>query len=257
MSINIMSLPIDVLEKCFCKSNINKFIQNEVFNKNIKKFLIDMIKDNTFNNKIIKISILQDLDFDFLDDEYEKNFEYLFSLIDTMDLSKINNILNKYKSNDIWNNSSYYCLSHTNYVNLFYADINYDISMLRNTEYIKNIFTKFINYAEELFLFNHYDNMIYETSNNYDLIDELINQFIESFNLDFENFITNYGIKNLFNDFYDIDIDDLQDDFGLEIIICRVFKHYIKCHLEDIYDEETQIINIIYYKNYIYKTLFK
>ena len=65
MSINITSLPIDILNKFFCKSCINKFIQNEVFNKNIKKFLIDMIKDNTFNNKIIKISILQDFDEEF------------------------------------------------------------------------------------------------------------------------------------------------------------------------------------------------
>ena len=101
-------------------TSINKFIQNEVFNKNIKNYLLNLIKDNTFNNKIIKISILQDFDedIDFLD-ECGNKFEYLFKLIDIMDLSKINNILNKYKKNDIWNNSSYYCLSHTNYVNLF------------------------------------------------------------------------------------------------------------------------------------------
>ena len=255
MSINITSLPIDILNKFLCKSCINKSIQNEVFNKNIKKFLIDMIKDNTFNNKIIKISILQDLDEDYYFND--EKFEYLFSLIDIINLSKINNILNKYTKNDIWNNASYYCLSHNNYETLFYEDINYD-TMLRNKKYIKNIFTKFINYAENKFLSDHYNNnYIYETS--YDLIDELIYQFIFSINLDFEEFIFNYGFKNLFYDFEDIediDIEYLQCDDGLEIIIHRIFKKYLKCNLEEFYDYKIQFIDLINYKNYIYNKLY-
>ena len=257
MSINITSLPIDILNNFLCKSCINKFIQNEVFNKNIKKFLIDMIKDNTFNNKIIKISILQDFDeeFNYVYFNDEKTFEYLFSLIEKMDLLSINNILNKYTKNDIWNNSSYYCLSHNNYGTLFYEDINYDTYMFRNPEYIKNIFKNFINYAENTFLSSNYnDNYIYETS--YDLIDELIYKFIFSINLDFEKFIFNYGFKNLFYDFDGIDIEYLQCDDGLEIIIHRILKEYLKCNLEEFYDYKTQFIGVINYKNYIYNKLY-
>lgn len=255
--INIMSLPIDVLEKCLCKSSINKFIQNEVFNKNIKNFLLNMIKDNTFNNKLIKISILQDLNDYCFEDAYtdNENLEWLFILINKMNLSTINNILNKYTKNDIWHNNVYYCMNNRDYLNLYYEDFIYDDSNLRNTEYIKKIFKNFINYAENKFLSIHYNEpCIYE--NQYDLIDELISNYI--FNLDYEEFIFNYGITNVFNDFddeFDI-IDYLKDEDGLESIVFRIFKEYIKSNLNEFYDYN-QFIEIINYKNYLYNKLYK
>lgn len=256
--INIMSLPIDVLEKCLCKSSINKFIQNEVFNKNIKKFLLNMIKDNTFNNKLIKISILQDLNDYCFEDAYtdDENLELLFMLINKMDLSEINNILNKYTKNDIWHNNVYYCMDNRYYLNLYYEDVNYYDSTLRNKEYIERVFKKFIKYAENEFLSIHYNEpCIYE--NRYDFIDELIINFL-SINLDYEEFIFNYGITNVFNDFddeFDI-IDYLKDEDGLQSIVFRIFKEYIKSNLNEFYDYD-QFIEVINYKNYLYKKLYK
>ena len=87
--------------------------------KYIKNYLLNMIKDNTFNNKIIKISILKDLNkkFDKYSEDNPELYTYncddcdeiIFKIINKCKLSTINKILNKYKS-DIWTNNNYFCL---------------------------------------------------------------------------------------------------------------------------------------------------
>ena len=142
-------------------TSINKFIQNEVFNKNIKNYLLNLIKDNTFNNKIIKISILKDLNkkFDKYSEDNPELYTYncddcdeiLFKIINKCKLSTINKILNKYKS-DIWTNNNYFCLVKSDFTHLFGYDA-YDAYVSDRNR--KKLFKKFLKYAETTFLNNY------------------------------------------------------------------------------------------------------
>ena len=69
-------------------------------------------------------------------------------------------------------------------------------------------------------------------------------------------FFDNFCDVFFYNFFDDFDEDYLKDEDGLESIVFRIFKEYIKSNLNEFYDYN-QFIEIINYKNYLHKKLYK